>query len=158
MASPAKITSPALGRSTLVIRLKTVDLPAPLGPITARISPRSTVKSTPSTATSAPKRRTSPLHSSSGTRRLLAPVRDRNRAPDAQPARQNAPDALWREHDEDDEDGAEDERPQVSHLGEVMLEKHEGYAAQDRADQRAGASHHHHDEDPARSQPEEQLG
>ncbi len=42
MFSPANTTSPALGLSMLVIRLKTVDLPAPLGPITARISPGST--------------------------------------------------------------------------------------------------------------------
>ncbi len=41
-SSPAKTTSPALGLSTLVIRLKTVDLPAPFGPMTARISPGST--------------------------------------------------------------------------------------------------------------------
>ena len=61
MFSPAKKTSPALGLSTLVIRLKTVDLPAPLGPITARISPGSTLRSTLSTATSAPKRRTEPF-------------------------------------------------------------------------------------------------
>ena len=72
MVSPAKMTSPALGLSVLVIRLNRVDLPAPFGPMTARISPGSTVMSTWSTATSAPKRRTSPLHSSSGIGRLLA--------------------------------------------------------------------------------------
>ena len=37
--SPSKITSPAVGLSTLVIKLNRVDFPAPLGPITARIVP-----------------------------------------------------------------------------------------------------------------------
>src|SRR5262245_14003666 len=141
MFSPAKKTSPAVGLSTLVIRLKTVDLPAPLGPMTARISPGSTVRSTLSTATSAPKRRTRPLHSSSGTGRLLAVARVGDVAFGQQSAGQNPPDALRREHHEDDEDGAEDERPEVGQLRQVMLEENERHAAQDRADQGAGPAH-----------------
>src|SRR5499426_440167 len=158
MSSPAKMTRPALGLSTLVIKLKTVDLPAPFGPMTARISPRSTVRSTSSTATSAPNRRTSRLHSSSGTGCLLAAVRIGRLRLGAAPARQHAPDALRREDDEGHEDGTEDERPQVGHLGELMLEKDEGHPAEDRADQRAGPAHDHHDEDAARGEPEEQFG
>ena len=37
--SPAKRTSPVVGRNTPVITLKAVVLPAPLGPIRPRISP-----------------------------------------------------------------------------------------------------------------------
>src|SRR5262245_11066873 len=146
MSSPAKMTRPALGLSTLLIRLKTVDLPAPFGPMTARISPRSTVRSTSSTATSAPNPRTNRLHSRIGTVRVLAVVRIGPLALGAATACQHAPDALRREYDEGHEDGAEDERPQVGHLGELMLEKDEGHAAEDWADQRAGSAHDHHDE------------
>src|SRR5215472_3547724 len=106
--SPAKMTSPVVGFSTLVIRLNTVDLPAPFGPMTARILPASRLMSTASTATSAPKRRTNPLHSSSGIgglrtaggiggRRLLLEARG-----------QDSPDAFGGEHHEGDEDRAED--------------------------------------------------
>src|SRR6266516_6002110 len=104
MFSPAKTTSPASGLSTLVIKLKTVDLPAPLGPMMARISPGSTVMSTLSTATSAPNRRVSPLHSSSGTGGLPAAATGaagtrRFGRPGPEAAGQNPPDALRREQD-----------------------------------------------------------
>src|SRR5258705_7278795 len=158
MLSPAKTTSPAVGFSTLVIRLNTVDLPAPFGPITARILPASRLMSTASTATSAPKRRTSPLHSSSGIRCLLAASRARGFGPGPEARGQDAPDALGREHDEGDEDRPEDERPEIRHLRQLMLDEHEEDAAHDGADQDAGSAHDHHDEDAARDQPEEQLG
>src|SRR6478672_3470980 len=157
-SSPAKITCPALGLSTLVIRLNTVDLPAPLGPMTARISPGSTDRSMPSTAARAPKRRTRPLHSSSCTGCLLAAIGARDLASPPETACQNAPDALRREHDEGHENGAENQRPQIRDLRQLMLQEDEGHAAEDRADQRAGAAHDHHDEDPPGGQPEEQLG
>src|SRR3954469_22259623 len=117
MFSPAKTTSPAVGFNTLVIRLNTVDLSEPFGPITARILPGSRLMSTASTATSAPKRRTNPLHSSSGIGRLLAAIcRARDLGPRLEAPGQDAPDALGGEHDESDEDRAEDERPQVGDL------------------------------------------
>src|SRR5215472_5333686 len=149
--SPAKMTSPAVGFSTLVIRLNTVDLPAPFGPMTARIL-------TASTATSAPKRRTNPLHSSSGIGCLLAAGGARDDRLLLKARSHDAPNALRRQHDEGDEDRSEDERPEVGHLRQLMLHEHEEHATDDRADQRAGAAHHHHDEDAARDQPEEQLG
>src|SRR5712672_621042 len=154
MTSPAKMTSPAVGFRTLVIRLNTVDLPAPFGPMTARILPASRLMSTASTATSAPKRRTSPLHSSSGIGCLLAAGRARDLRPLAEACDQDAPDALGGEHDEGDEDRSEDERPKVSDLRQLVLEEHEEHAADDRADQGAGTAHHHHDQDAARDQPE----
>src|SRR6516162_2144113 len=104
--SPAKMTSPVVGFSTLVIRLNTVDLPAPFGPMTARIS----------TATSAPKRRTNPLHSSSGIGCLIAAGGARDDRLLLKACSHDAPNALRREHDEGDEDRSEDERPEVGHL------------------------------------------
>src|SRR5712691_3215877 len=158
MFSPAKMTCPAFGFSTLVIKLKKVDLPAPLGPMTARISPGSTVMSMSSTATRAPKRRTSPLHSSNGIGCLLAAGRIGDLGPRLEATGQDAPDALRGEHDEGDEYRSEDERPKIGDLRELMLEEHEEHAAEDRANQRAGPAHDHHDEDAARDEPEEQLG
>src|ERR1700674_547302 len=158
MFSPAKMTSPAVGFSTLVIRLNTVGLAAPFGPMTARIFPASTLMSTASTATSAPKRRTNPLHSSSGIGCFLATGGARDLGLGVEATGQDAPDAFRGEHDEGDEYRSEDERPKIGDLRQFVLEKHEENAAKDRADQRAGPAHHHHDEDAARGQPEEQLG
>src|SRR5215475_14193136 len=149
MFSPAKITSPAVGFSTLVIRLNTVDLPAPFGPMTARILPASRRMSMASTATSAPKRRTNPLHSSSGIGGLRG-IGNRRLLPEAR--RENPPDALGGEHHEGDEDRAEDQGPEVGDLRQLMLDEHEEHAADDRSDQRAGAAHHHHDQHAAGDQ------
>src|SRR6516164_1705346 len=99
--SPAKMTSPVVGFSTLVIRLNTVDLPAPFGPMTARILPASRLMSTASTATSAPKRRTNPLHSSSGIGCLIAAGGARYDRLLLKACTHDAQNAFRREHDED---------------------------------------------------------
>src|SRR3954470_19488347 len=114
MSSPSKLTWPASGFRVLVIRLNTVDLPAPFGPITARISPRSMVRSTLSTAARAPKRRVSLRHSSRGI------------------FTEQTQDALRGEQHERDEDRSEDERPQVRHLRELVLQEDEEHRAEDR--------------------------
>src|SRR5713101_6148058 len=108
MFSPAKMTSPAVGLSTAVIKLNMVDFPAPFGPMTARILPASRLMSTVSTATSAPKRRTKPLHSSSGIGCLVAGARARELGLGVEATGQEAPDALRGEHDERHEYGSED--------------------------------------------------
>jgi hypothetical protein len=56
ISSSRKMTRPELGRRNEVISLNSVLLPAPFGPITARISPSETSKLTALTATSPPKR------------------------------------------------------------------------------------------------------
>ena len=58
--SPSKRTSPALGRRKEAISLKSVLLPAPLGPMMERISPASAEKLTSLTAVRPPKRLVSP--------------------------------------------------------------------------------------------------
>ena len=60
MSSPLKMTRPAVGRSTPVRQLKNVLLPAPLGPMMARISPRWTSKLTLLSAVRPPKRMVRP--------------------------------------------------------------------------------------------------
>src|SRR5438477_6601815 len=56
MSSPANRMRPALGCSTPVTQLKNVDLPAPLGPMMARISPAGTAMLTSLSAVSLPNR------------------------------------------------------------------------------------------------------
>src|SRR5438132_7189923 len=60
MSSPSKMILPAVGRSTPVTQLKNVDLPAPFGPIMARISPGWTAMETLLSAVSPPKRTVRP--------------------------------------------------------------------------------------------------
>src|SRR5918992_1336627 len=66
MSSPAKRILPESGRSMPASWPMKVVLPAPLGPITAWVSPSRTSKSMPSLARSAPKRFTRPRTSSIG--------------------------------------------------------------------------------------------
>src|ERR1043166_7007607 len=56
MSSPANRMRPALGCSTPVTQLKNVDLPAPLGPMMARISPAGTAMLTSLSAVRPPNR------------------------------------------------------------------------------------------------------
>ncbi len=67
MSWPRQRTAPPLSASTPVIRLKVVDLPAPLGPISATISPAATPKLTSLTATSPPNCLRTAATSSSGS-------------------------------------------------------------------------------------------
>jgi len=66
MSSPRKRTRPAVGAWSPLITLKSVDLPAPLGPMTEKISPGRTSNDTPLRAASAPKWRDRPSTSSIG--------------------------------------------------------------------------------------------
>src|ERR671918_739764 len=50
MSRPSRTTAPASGRRWPVMRLKTVVLPAPLGPMMAAVWPWATVRLTPATA------------------------------------------------------------------------------------------------------------
>src|SRR5262245_27103523 len=60
MSSPLNTIRPAVGRMTPVKQLKSVDLPAPLGPMIARISPGGTVREIRSRAVRPPNRTVSP--------------------------------------------------------------------------------------------------
>src|SRR2546430_12187673 len=70
MSSPANRMRPALGCSTPVTQLKNVDLPAPLGPMMARISPAGTAMLTSFNAVKPPNR----LGKPSGLGRGAAPA------------------------------------------------------------------------------------
>src|SRR6516164_3580484 len=60
MSSPSKMMRSAVGRSTPVRQLKNVDLPAPFGPMMARIFPGCTAMETLLSAMSPPKRTVRP--------------------------------------------------------------------------------------------------
>src|SRR5688572_33134027 len=66
MSLPLNRIRPEVGRSTPVTQLKNVLLPAPFGPITARISPRLISKLTLLSAVKPPKRMVSPSVRSTG--------------------------------------------------------------------------------------------
>ncbi len=51
---PATVTVPAVGRSSPAMRLSSVDLPLPDGPMTATTSPAATPMLTPASAGGAP--------------------------------------------------------------------------------------------------------
>src|SRR5512134_927195 len=107
---PLNFTSPASGRMCPVMRLKSVVLPAPFGPMTAPIEPCGTSKLTPPTARKPSKLLASPRTSSTAQPRGHA-VRER-----AERAGDTA-----REHEEQrDEDRPENERP-VLRVGDDLL-------------------------------------
>src|SRR3989338_7097901 len=92
MSSPAKRTLPLSGSSSPESCLMKVVLPAPLGPITACVSPARTSKSTLSVARSAPKVLRSTRVSRSGSVIALLP---------RQQAGQPAPREQHHQHEDD---------------------------------------------------------
>src|SRR4029079_1227646 len=97
-----KTTRPASGLMWRVLRLNSVVLPAPLGPMMALIEPVGTVKLTPSTAWKPPK-----LLRTSRTSSMRAPFPHEAAANQRYGARE----AAGEDEEQRDEDGAEDERP-----------------------------------------------
>src|SRR5713101_6492022 len=84
MSSPSKTMRPAVGRSTPVRQLNKVLLPAPFGPMMARISPGGTEKLTSLSAVSPPKRTVSPSVA------RIAPEKTPPRLPSAAGARRSS--------------------------------------------------------------------
>src|ERR1700675_4189516 len=139
-----KTTRPVSGLTWPVMRLNSVVLPAPLGPMMALIEAGGTVKLTPSTAWKPPKlfRR-----SRTSSMRPLFPheaVADQ-RGGAREPARED--------EQQGDEDGAEDERPvlRVGHDLLVQPQQHEG--AEGGAEEGAHAAEERHDQDLGRLGP-----
>ena len=65
ISAPSNLMRPELGVVTPLIRLKTVDFPAPFGPIRPRSSPALRLKLRPPTASTPPKRLLKSMTSSS---------------------------------------------------------------------------------------------
>src|SRR5581483_9467849 len=113
MSRPLSSTRPASGDRWPVMRLKRVDLPAPLGPMTAAISPRATERLTPSTAVKPSKVLRTPSTSSIALPRLRSEpglgLRARAQALDG--SDQRAGDAAGEDEEQDDQHHPHRERP-----------------------------------------------
>src|SRR5450756_1431674 len=109
-----------------VRQLKSVVLPAPLGPMMAWISPSRTVTFTWSTAAIAPKRLTTPWACNTMGASAPAARRRRHRRGAAPPAvavaLDHARDALGGKQHEEDEDGAEEHHPVLRVRGEPVTQ------------------------------------
>src|SRR5260221_7513741 len=140
---PRKRTLPEVARSSPAIRLRKVDLPAPLGPITACTSPSANESETPSTAASAPKRRESPSVCKSGS---------------ATRASQESRQAARQEEHHRDHECADQRVPVRGELLAVVLEEGEQQGAQHRAVERSLAAEQHRHEQEARLAPAEVGG
>src|SRR6266850_585453 len=117
---PLKLMLPASGRRWPVIRLKSVVLPAPLGPMMALTEPRGTEKLTPPTAW-----KPSKLLRSSRTSSTRRPPRE-----PAPETKGGARDPSGKDEEEHDEDGAEDEGPVLRVRDDLLVEPEEHEGAQ----------------------------
>src|SRR5258707_7461995 len=97
-------TRPSSGSRCPVIRLKSVVLPAPLGPMIALIDPRGTVNDTPPTAMKPPKFLESPRTSSTGGPPRHAGPQREHRAGQAAPGHQ----------EQGDQDGSHGQRARLA--------------------------------------------
>src|SRR6266508_6243008 len=135
MLRPSTSISPEVGRRNPVIRLNTVVLPAPLGPMSPRISPASTVKEKRSTARSPPKSRVRSLT----VRSAMAP---RSPAPRPGSARA-APYPLGQvADDQHHEETIEDQVADLEALAEELPDGGEKDGADDGADHGGEAADH----------------
>src|SRR5260221_8417439 len=135
---PLTRTLRELARSSPESRLSSVDLPAPLGPMTAWISPRSNASETESTAASAPKRRDKADVSRSGS---------------ATRASQQAGEPARQEEHYRDHESADDRVPVRRHLLAVVLHEAEQERAQRRPVERALPAQEHRHQQQARLAP-----
>ena len=121
-----KRTLPASALRCPVMRLKSVVLPAPLGPMMALIEPRGTLKLTRVTAWKPPKL-------------LLRSRTSSNLSPASETARrrlQCARDAAGEDEEQHDKDGAEDERPVLRVGDDLLVQPDENESAEGGADDR----------------------
>src|ERR1700675_2329620 len=139
-----KTTRRVSGLTWPVMRLNSVVLPAPLGPMMALIEPVGTVKLTPSTAWKPPK-----LLRTSRTSSMRAPLALEPGGEERNGAREPA----GEDEEQGDEDDAEDERPvlRVGHDLLVQPEQHEG--AEGGAEEGPHAAEQRHDQDLGRLGP-----
>src|SRR5690348_698727 len=161
MREPAKVMVPESGANTPAIRLNSVVLPAPFGPITAKIAPSGTAKLTSATA-----RRPWKFFETSVTSRSPAiSLLRRFAALQAQHPRDRRPDAVRQHHhDEQKADAVEHPlgaRRVEAEIRQQFLQRFGHPGEQERADhrpeQRADAPDDRAQDDLDRAQDEERL-
>src|SRR6185312_8268243 len=124
MSRLSSSTRPALGGKCPVMRLNSVDLPAPFGPMTAAICPSATARLTSATARKPAKDLLRPCTSSTG-----APPGPSAKSADA--GDDATDDAAGKGEEQHQEDDAEHERPIFRVGGDLVVEQ----------DKRRGADH-----------------
>src|SRR5579872_4776817 len=147
MSRPASDTVPLSGRRCPVIRLNSVDLPAPLGPITAAIWRAPTLRLTSETARKPAK----DLHRPATSSTALPP----------QPApelHQPADNAAGEEEQQYQQNDAEDKRPVLRVVGDRLVEPDQRGGADRRAPEKADAAEDGHDHHLGRFRPEHVIG
>src|SRR5580692_5228103 len=115
MSLPSSVTVPLVGCKCPVIRLNRVDLPAPLGPITAAICCVSTRRLTSVTARKPAKDFEIPVSSSNGAapgaaHHIMAQAVERAEDATGEPEQQN------------DQNGTEKKRPVFGDCGDLLVE------------------------------------
>src|SRR5512139_2992705 len=134
MSLPLYRIRPESGTRCPVIRWNSVVFPAPLGPMTATISPRATSRFAPFTARNPPNDRTA--DSTLSTARL----------PGAEPADDVPEHSVGQEDDHQGEDDAEDEGPVGGVVAREHPEQHEDRGAGERPEERVHPAQQAHDE------------
>src|SRR5437763_6245460 len=134
MSRPSKRTRPASGRTWPVIRLKSVVLPAPFGPMIAVTRPAATVRLTPPTAAKPPNALWRSRTSSTAEPSTCA-----------LPEREGSPgEAAGEAEQEDDKDRAEHERPVLGVGDDLLVEEDQRERADARAEERAHPAEQRH--------------
>src|SRR6516165_9235807 len=131
-------TRPAVGCRCPVIRLNSVDLPAPFGPMTAAISPSATARSTSETARKPANDLERPRTSSTDGPSFFA-------AKPSYAGGQAACDFPGECEQQNDKDGAEHERPIFGVGGDLLVEQHERRSSDDRPPEIIDATEDRHD-------------
>src|SRR5262245_52132742 len=144
---PPRCTLPESARRWPVMRLNSVDLPAPFGPMMATISRRSTARLTPSIAATPPNERRR-LRTSSMTAGAESRARGGERADDPAGEREQE----RHQHD------AEDERPVLRDRSDLVVEERERGGADRRAPEAPHPAEDRHDQHLGGLRPVREVG
>src|SRR5262245_29603745 len=147
MSRPSSRTVPLSGCRWPVIRLNSVDFPAPLGPITAAICFVSTDRLTSKTARNPPNDLEMPETSSIAQPLQVLPQQI-----------ETADDAAREAEQQDEQDGAEHERPVLRIVGDHLVEPDQPRGANRRSPEIAYAPEDRHDDDLGGFRPENIIG
>src|SRR5579863_7852288 len=150
MSRPSSRTRPPSAGRCPVIRLKKVDFPAPFGPMTAAIWRVSTVRLTSLTATKPAKLLLRERTSSIARRQIMPQAAEAGDKP--------ADDAAGECEQQHQQDHAEDERPILRVVGDLLVEPDEGQRPDRRAPEKFDAAEDRHDDDLGGFRPEHIVG
>src|SRR5579885_1363105 len=138
ISSPRKRMRPAAIAALPVTALKSVVLPAPLGPMRAQTSPAATAKETASTALRPPKRTVTSARSRRGAASAVIILV----AEDGVEPRQQARQPARQEEDDEDDEEAEDQLLEPREIGEDLRRRRDDDGAEHGAGEAGEPTHH----------------